>query len=71
MRDCHGVSGKGDGPSAGALGSKPTNFREAKFWGNNAEKKIRSAIKNGYGAMPSLELKGDEIKAISDYMANL
>ena len=67
--DCHGVSGKGDGPSARALGAPPTNFAESKFWGKDAEKRIRSAVKDGYGAMPPLDLKKDELNAIYTYMA--
>lgn len=65
---CHGTTGKGDGPGAGALSSPPPNFRQPKFWTGNGEKKIRTAIENGYGAMPPAGLKPDEIKAVTDYM---
>lgn len=67
--DCHGISGKGDGPSARALGSPPTNFTNPGFWGKDAEKRIRTAVRDGYGTMPPLDLKSDEIKAVSDYMS--
>jgi len=67
--DCHGVSGKGDGPSARALGAPPTNFTDPKFWGKDAEKRIRTAVRDGYGAMPPLDLKKDELNAIYGYMS--
>jgi len=67
--DCHGVSGKGDGPSARALGAPPTNFTDPKFWGKDAEKRVRTAVRDGYGAMPPLELKKEELNAVYGYMS--
>jgi mono/diheme cytochrome c family protein len=67
--DCHGTSGKGDGPSARALGSAPTSFTESKFWEKDGETRIRTAVKDGYGAMPPLDLKKDEMNAIFGYMS--
>lgn len=66
--ECHGATGKGEGPAAATLGATPPDFTQAKFWRNNPDKKIRTAVEDGYGAMPSLDLKSDEIKAITDYM---
>ena len=67
--DCHGISGRGDGPSARALGSPPTNFTDPKFWGKDAEKQVRTAVRDGYGAMPPLDLKKDELTAVYGYMS--
>ncbi len=65
---CHGVKGDGNGPAAAAYSPKPANFTDAKFWKDNPGKKINNAIKNGYRAMPAVDMKADEIKAIIDYM---
>jgi mono/diheme cytochrome c family protein len=68
--ECHGATGKGDGPKAAALGSQLPDFTSPKFWQGNVTKKIGTTISGGHGAMPSLDLKADEIKAITDYMLN-
>jgi mono/diheme cytochrome c family protein len=67
---CHGATGKGKGPAAAALSSEPADLTSPKFWGNNGQKKIETAVSDGYGAMPPLDLKADEIKAVTDYMSN-
>ena len=66
---CHGAKGRGDGPAAAALNPKPANFTNPSFWQNNAAEKIRRTVTNGKGMMPAFNLKDDEIKAITDYMA--
>jgi mono/diheme cytochrome c family protein len=65
---CHGNTGKGDGRDAGGLGTRPTDFTDARFWRNDPGKKIGNAIENGHGAMPPVDLTPGEIKAISEYM---
>jgi mono/diheme cytochrome c family protein len=67
--ECHGTTGKGDGPQAAALGSQLPDFTSPKFWQGNAAKKIGTTVSDGHGAMPSVNLKADEIKAITDYMS--
>jgi cytochrome c553 len=47
--DCHGTSGKGDGPSAGLLALHPQTSRSRNSGGKDAEKRIRTAVKNGLG----------------------
>lgn len=67
---CHGANGKGDGPAAAALNPKPADFTNPAFWQKNDEEKIRKTVTSGKGAMPAFNLKGDEIKAVTDYMAH-
>ena len=67
---CHGANGKGDGPAAAALNPRPADFTNPAFWQNNAEEKIKRTVTSGKGAMPAFDLKGDEIKAVADYMVH-
>ena len=67
---CHGIKGDGNGPAGSFLSPKPTDFTNPKFWQNNDEKKIAETIVNGKSAMPSFDLKPDEIRAIIDYMSH-
>jgi len=67
---CHGIKGDGNGPAAASLNTEPPDFTRTTFWQNNADKKIAETIRNGYGMMPSFDLKTDEIKAIIDYMSH-
>jgi len=69
-RFCHGIKGDGNGPAAGSLSTKPTDFTDPKFWQNDIDKKISGAVTKGKGIMPSFDLKPDEIKAIIDYMSH-
>ena len=65
---CHGLKGDGNGPAAAAYDPQPANFTAPKFWKDNPGKKITDAMKSGYRAMPPVDVKADEIKAIIDYM---
>jgi len=67
---CHGVGGKGDGPAAASFNPRPYNLATVEFWKNDAEKKIKDAIENGFGVMPPIGLNGDQTKAVVDYMAH-
>ncbi len=67
---CHGANGKGDGPAASGLSSKPANFTDPKFWQGNVDKKITDTIKNGHGMMPSFDLKPAQIKNLIDYLTH-
>jgi len=66
---CHGVTGRGNGPAAMSVGAPPANFTDPRFWGDDAEKRIRTAVQYGYGAMPPINLTPGEVKAISHYMS--
>lgn len=68
--ECHGETGKGDGPAGMALGSKPPDFTKPKFWQGNMEKKIETAVTDGYGTMPPLDLHPEEVKAIIGYLSH-
>jgi mono/diheme cytochrome c family protein len=67
---CHGANGQGDGPAAAALNPRPADFTNPAFWQNNAEEKIRRTVTSGKGAMPAFNLKDDEIKAVTEYIAH-
>jgi mono/diheme cytochrome c family protein len=68
--ECHGTTGNGDGPAAAALGTAPADFNTPKFWQGNVQKKIETAVNDGYGAMPPLDLSPDDLKTIIDYMSH-
>lgn len=67
---CHGADGKGDGPAASSFNPRPYDLATAEFWKNDAEKKIKDAIENGFGVMPPIGLSSDQTKAVIDYMAH-
>ena len=65
---CHGEKGKGDGPASASFPAKSTNFNDGKFWSSDAAKLIADAIQKGKGIMPSISMKPEEIKYVTDYM---
>lgn len=65
---CHGLNGKGDGPTAAAYSPPPANFTIAPFWNKGTAQIIAKTVKNGKGAMPSFELSQGEVKALIAYM---
>lgn len=67
---CHGANGKGDGPAAGALNPRPSNFTDPKFWQGDAVKKIEDTLRKGKGAMPAFNFSQDEVKSIVDYLSH-
>ena len=67
---CHGPKGDGNGPAGSALSPKPADFTSPKFWQKETDQKIIETIKNGYGMMPSFDLKPIEIKDIIDYLSH-
>ena len=79
---CHGVEGSGDGPVAGALTPKPTNFQDPSYWerlGPGGDIRILKSIKKGGGAtdhstnMPAWEpvLTDDQVRDIITYLRRL
>jgi cytochrome c5 len=62
------LQGNGNGPTAAGYSPKPANFTDPKFWKDNLGKRINDAVKNGYRAMPPVDLKADKIEAVIDYM---
>ena len=67
---CHGANGKGDGPAAGALNPRPSDFTNPKFWQGDAVKKIEDTLHKGKGAMPAFNFSQDELKSIIDYLSH-
>lgn len=53
---CHGTSGKGDGPGAGALDPKPRDFSDKAYMTKLTDADIRNTIKYGGGikGMPQM-----------------
>jgi len=44
---CHGTTGAGDGPGAGALNPKPANFGSGAFWEGKTDEELVKAIREG------------------------
>ena len=65
---CHGEKGDGKGPLAKTFDPKPGNFGEPKFWQGDVNKKIAESITKGKNQMVPVNLKPDEIKAVTEYM---
>lgn len=69
---CHGISGKGDGPAAAALPSKPADFTSKKVQGkSNGE--LAATIRNGTdkGMPPWKQFSDEEVQALVNYIRNL
>ncbi len=65
---CHGDKGDGKGPMAVTFSPPPGNFCDPKFWQGDVAKKISDSVKNGKGQMVPVDLKPDEIKAVTEYI---
>jgi mono/diheme cytochrome c family protein len=65
---CHGEKGNGKGPMASTFDPKPGNFGDGKFCQGDVSKKIADAITNGKNQMVPVNLKPDEIKAVTEYI---
>jgi mono/diheme cytochrome c family protein len=65
---CHGEKGDGKGPMAVTFSPSPGSFSDAKFWQGDADKKIADSITKGKNQMVPVDLKPDEIKAVTEYM---
>jgi mono/diheme cytochrome c family protein len=67
--DCHGTTGKGNGPSSKKLGVTPGDLTSPETWKGNAPERIRGIIEDGSGAMPPVEVSPGEASAIVEYMS--
>ncbi|MCL4501732.1 MAG: cytochrome c [Deltaproteobacteria bacterium] len=65
---CHGEKGDGKGPMAATFERKPGNLNDPKFWQGDANKKISDSITKGKDQMQPVDLKPNEIKAVTEYM---
>lgn len=69
---CHGLEGRGDGPSSVIMDPKPTNFVTVEQH-NNYNKVIETTIINGRGTMPAFKniLTTQEITELSKFISGL
>jgi len=65
---CHGEKGDGKGAMAVAFNPPPGNFNDAKFWQGDVDKMITESITKGKGQMIPVDLKPEEIKAVTAYI---
>jgi mono/diheme cytochrome c family protein len=59
--NCHGVSGKGDGPAGAILNPTPRNFSNPKFHKNRTDGEMFWVIKNGSAGTGMVPLIGTAI----------
>ncbi len=71
---CHGTGGKGDGPAAKAMKTKPTDLTGAQTKAMS-EADLAKFIKEGKPDMkpahPKAKLSDDEVKAVATYVKGL
>ncbi len=65
---CHGPKGDGKGPLASTFSHHPGNFCDPKFWQGDVDKKITDAVTKGKDQMVPVNLKTEEIKAVTEYI---
>jgi ubiquinol-cytochrome c reductase cytochrome b subunit len=66
-RDCHGASGKGDGPQARSFGLETPDFTSPAFWNERPPARLKHSVREGRGEdMPAFgkRLTDDEIDAV-------
>jgi mono/diheme cytochrome c family protein len=65
---CHGEKGDGKGPLSATFSPPPGPLTDPKFWQGDVNKKISDSITKGTKQMIPIDLKPDEIKAVTAYM---
>jgi mono/diheme cytochrome c family protein len=65
---CHGEKGDAKGPMAVCYSPPPGSFIDAKFWQGNVDQKIADSMTKGKGQMIPVDLKPEEIKAVTEYI---
>jgi mono/diheme cytochrome c family protein len=70
---CHGDSGEGDGPAAGAFNPKPTDLTDADRMSELTDDQLLTVLKDGKGAMPGFSaiLKIEDLQALIEYLRTL
>lgn len=69
--DCHGTSGRGDGPQARTFDLATPDFAAEEFWAGISKRRMSKSIRKGKGKdMPSFrnKLTPHEIDAVVDYL---
>lgn len=69
--NCHGLSGKGDGPAGLFLNPSPTNFSNPKFQKNRTDGEMFWVIKNGTPGTGMVPLIGTAVTAEEAWLAIL
>ncbi len=65
---CHGEKGDGKGPMAVAFDPPIASFKDPKFRQGDVSQKISDSVTKGKDRMEPVELKPEEIKAVTDYI---
>lgn len=65
---CHGEKGDGKGPMAVAFNPPVRGFKDPKFLQGDVNQKISDSITKGKDQMVPVDLKPEEIKAVTDYI---
>ena len=65
---CHGEKGDGKGPMSSTFDPKPGNFSDPKVSGGDFSKKVADSVTKGKNQMVPVNLKPDEIKAVTEYI---
>ena len=70
---CHGPTGKGDGPAAGALPKKPQDMTSAAFWSDVTEDSLKAVITKGKpgSAMRGFPMKPEPLADLVAYLNTL
>jgi mono/diheme cytochrome c family protein len=66
-RDCHGASGRGDGPQARSFGLETPDFTSPDFWSERPPPRLKQSVREGRGEdMPAFgkKLTDEEIDAV-------
>ncbi len=65
---CHGEKGDGKGPMAVAFNPPIGSFKDPKFLQGDVNQKISDSVTKGKDRMEPVELKPEEIKAVTAYI---
>lgn len=70
---CHGAGGKGDGPAAATLKTRPRNHTDGAYMNSRTDAQLLNSIRNGKGAMPAWKgsLSESEIQAVLGHVRSL
>lgn len=70
---CHGSTGKGDGPAATALPTKPPDMTLPAYWKNTSDHDLETVITKGKPntAMRGYSLKPDVVRDVIAYLHTL
>jgi mono/diheme cytochrome c family protein len=70
---CHGADGRGDGPAAARLDTRPLDFADVRAYRQGAgQNEIAASIRNGSGAMPPFrDLTGPEAQDIAAWIVSV